>query len=132
MMLPSGSVGPNVSPLSRERLIPAACPSHDTNTSPPLTPPPAHGLSGALWMARFSDQVAPLSAEVIKRICSSPYSWQTAYKVPPPSTATAGSPMKLPVVSAIETFSLQVTPLSVVTENAHTRSPRSSIQPAMA
>ena len=36
------------------------------------------GLSGALWMARFADQVTPRSVEVINRICSSPYSWQTA------------------------------------------------------
>ncbi len=60
------------------------------------------------------------------------YSWQTAYIVPPPSIATAGSPTNMPVALGIETFRLQLTPPLVENENAHTRVERSSIQPAIA
>ncbi len=60
------------------------------------------------------------------------YSWQTAYIVPPPSIATAGSPTNMPVALGIETLRLQVMPPLVENENAHTRVERSSIQPASA
>src|SRR5688500_996572 len=80
-------------------------------------------------MLRISDHVSPLSREVIMRMLFAPYCWQIAYIVPPPSIATAGSPTKLEMFG-IETFSLQVSPPSLENENAHTRSARSSIQPA--
>ena len=99
-------------------------------------PPPAHGLSGAAWMVRIADQVTPLSVDVIMRmfpvVPTFRYSWQTAYIVPPPSIATAGSPTNMPVALGIETLRLQVTPPLVENENAHTRVERSSIQPASA
>src|SRR5688572_20413292 len=136
MMLPSDCVGPQVAPESSERLMPAWFPSHDTNTVPPAEPPPAHGLSGAAWMVRIADQVTPLSAEVIMRmfpvVPTSRYSWHTAYIVPPPSIATAGSPTNSPLALGIETFLLHVMPPLVENENAHTRVERSSIQPASA
>src|SRR5262245_42349179 len=135
MMLPSDCVGPQVMPRSVERLMPAALPSHDTNTVPSVTPPPAHGLSGAAWMVRMADHVTPLSVDVIKRmfpvVPTFRYSWQTAYIVPPASIATAGSPTNMPVALGIETFLLQLTPPLVENENAHTRVERSSIQPAI-
>ena len=116
--------------------MPPGLPSHDTNTMPSATPPPAHGLSGALPIVRIADQVAPLSVDVIMRMFpvlpTFRYSWQTAYIVPPPSIATAGSPTNMPVLFGIETFLLQVMPPLVENENAHTRVERSSIQPASA
>src|SRR3954453_2358444 len=116
--------------------MPPGLPSHDTNTTPSATPPPAHGLSGALPIVRTADQVAPLSVDVIIRMFpvlpTSRYSWHTAYIVPAPSIATAGSPTNIPVLFGIETFLLQVWPPLVVNENAHTRVDRSSIQPASA
>src|SRR3954470_20490712 len=136
MMLPVDWVGPQVMPWSSERLMPPGLPSHDTNTTPSATPPPAHGLSGALPIVRTADQVAPLSVDVIMRMFpvlpTSRYSWQTAYIVPAPSIATAGSPTNIPVLFGIETFLLQVWPPLVVNENAQTRVERSSIQPASA
>src|SRR3954467_11264294 len=135
MMLPSDWVGPQVTPRSSERLMPPGLPSHDTNTVPSVVVlPPAHGLSGALPMVRMADQVTPLSVDVIMRMFpvlpTSRYSWQTAYIVPPPSIATAGSPTNMPVALGIETLWLHVMPPLVENENAHTRVARSSIQPA--
>src|SRR5262249_26831733 len=134
MMFPSGWIGPQVSPWSRDRLIPAALPSHDTNTTPSVVPPPAHGLSGALWTVRMADQGAPLSVEVIMRMLpvtpTFKYSWQTAYSVPPPSMATDGSPTNMPVALGMDTLRLQVRPPSVEDEKAQTRVLRESIQPA--
>src|SRR4051812_1121384 len=116
--------------------MPPGLPSHDTNTTPSATPPPAHGLSGALPIVRTADQVAPLSVDVIMRMFpvlpTSRYSWHTAYIVPAPSIATAGSPTNIPVLFGIETFLLQVWPPFVVNEKAQTRVERSSIQPASA
>src|SRR6266545_5277197 len=136
MMLPSDCVGPQVTPRSSERLIPPGFPSHDTNTVPSVVPPPAHGLSGALPMVRIADQVTPLSVDVIIRMFPVVpvfrYSWHTAYIVPPPSIATAGSPTNIPLMLGMETFLLHVMPPLVVNENAHTRVERSSIQPAIA
>src|SRR6185436_14839235 len=120
MMLPSDCVGPQVIPRSVERLMPPGLPSHDTNTVPSVTPPPAQGLSGALPMVRIADQVTPLSVDVIMRMFpvepTFRYSWQTAYIVPPASTATAGSPTNMPVAFGIETLRLQVMPPLVVNE----------------
>src|SRR4051794_34032550 len=134
MMFPSGWIGPQVRPWSSERLMPAALPSHETNTTPSAVPPWAHGLSGALWMVRMGGPGTPLSDEVIIRMLpvvpTFRYSWQTAYSVPPPSMAAAGSPTNIPVALGIETFLPQVTPPSVETENAHVRAPRESPQPA--
>src|SRR5262245_6579706 len=131
MMLPSGWIGPQVMPWSSDRLIPAAFPSHDTNTTPSVVPPAAHRLSGAPWMVRTADQVTPLSDEVISRMFpvfpTSRYSWQSAYIVPPPSMATAGSPTNMPLTLGMETLRLQVAPPSVVNEKAQTRVDRSSI-----
>src|SRR6266700_2169275 len=136
MMLPSDWIGPQVTPWSSERLMPAGLPSQDTKTTPSMVPPPAHGLSGALCTVRIADQVTPLSVEVIMRMLpvvpTFRYSWHTAYNVPPPSMATDGSPTNMPVLFGIETLRLQVLPPSVDEENAHTRVERSSIQPASA
>src|SRR5436190_4037250 len=117
--------------------MPPGLPSHDTNTTPSVAPPPPHGLSGALWMVRIADQVTPLSDDVIIRMfplvpAEFRYSWQMAYMVPPPSIATEGSPTNTPVLFGIETFLLHVIPPLVENENAHTRVERSSIQPASA
>src|SRR5262245_24662415 len=121
MMLPSDWVVPHVVPWSVERLMPPGLPSHDTNTVPSWTPPAAQGLSGALWIERMADQVAPLSLEVIRRMLpvlpALMYCWHTAYRVPPPSMATAGSPTKL-FVLGIDSFGLQVLPPSLENEKA--------------
>src|SRR6476620_1731 len=108
--------------------MPPGLPSHETNTTPSVTPPPAHGLSGALWIVRMADHVTPLSVDVIIRmfpVVVDPlmvrYSWQTAYIVPPPSMATDVSPTNIPVLVGIDTFLLQVLPPSVENENAQTR-----------
>src|SRR5262252_6690350 len=115
--------------------MPAWFPSHDTNSTPSVVPPPAQGLSGALWIVVMADQVTPLSDDFIIRMLpvvpTFRYSWHTAYIVPPPSMATEGSPTNIPVLLGIETFLLQVRPPSVEIENAHTRSARESIQPAI-
>src|SRR3569832_1514782 len=121
MMLPSDCTGPQVRPRSSDRLMPPGLPSHDTNTVPSSVPPAAHGLSGALWIVAMADQVTPRSEEVIMRMLPAEpsdfvYSWQTAYMVPPPSMATAGSPTNTPVMLGVETFLLHVSPPSVENE----------------
>ena len=113
--------------------MPPGLPSHDTNTVPSVTPPPAHGLSGALRIVRIADQVTPLSVEVIIRmfpvVPTLRYCWQTAYIVPPPSIATAGSPTNMPVALGIETFRLQVdAAVGGERERAHAR--RALVHPA--
>src|SRR5256885_16818744 len=117
MMLPGAWMGPRVTPWSRERLMPAALPSHDTNSVPSAVPRAAQGLPGALWMVWIADQVTPRSFDFIMRMFpvtpTFKYSWHTAYIVPPPSMATAGSPTNMPVLFGIETFLLQVRPPSV-------------------
>src|ERR1043165_3713357 len=116
--------------------MPPGLPSHDTKSMPASVPPAAQGLSGALWIEVMADQVCPLSLDNIIRIAPEVptgimYCWQTAYIVPPPSMATAGSPTKFDTLG-METFLLQVRPPSVVNEYAQTRFERSSIQPASA
>ena len=104
--------------------MPAGLPSHDTNSvrrrcrRPPRV---CRARSGWCWIA---DQVTPSSVDVIMRMLpvtpTFRYSWHTAYIVPPPSIATAGSPTNMPVLFGIETFLLQVRPPSVdERERAH-------------
>src|SRR5215471_15426277 len=131
MIWPSRCTGSQVIPWSSERLIPAALvpvagPNHEANTNPSVYPPPTHGLSGAVWIVRTADHVAPLSVDVIIRMLPSPalrsiYSWQTAYSVPAESTATLGSPTNNePCVMGMETLVLQCWPPSADTEKAQT------------
>ena len=63
--------------------MPPGLPNHETNTTPSSVPPWIQGLSGALWIMRTSDQVAPLSVEVISLMLPEVplllrYCWHTA------------------------------------------------------